>query len=218
MNDPAPFKEQVLRLAAQGRITPEEGEQLLKAQGGARGRFLKALWDPYETLPPRALLALAGLALAACVLLARVGCRFDGAIDFHPGHVFSGWKAVAMDLAAIPLLATGLIWALARVVARGTRFRDLLVNLFVARIPLLLIAPVLIYAMPQAPPMRPEDISPQLILAGLCSLPFIVWNIALIVLGIRNASGLHKHRLALVATLGILGAEIASKLLLYFAH
>ena len=214
----ASFQEKVLQLAAEGRITAEEGEQLLRAQGAGSSRNRAwALWNPFDNLPPRALLLLAALALAGSVLASLAGARFDGTLDLHFQHAFRGWKTMAVELGLVPALSVLLVWGLALLAARGTRLRDLYVNFFVARLPLLLYATPFLVWYRGSWPLSGQDL-PNLIALAVLTLPFLGWNLALLFLGIRNATGLKGPRLGLVAGTGLLGAELATKLLLAFLH
>jgi len=214
----ASFQEKVLQLAADGRITAEEGERLLRAQAQVSAKhWAWALWNPFDRLPPRALLFLAGLTLLGSVLASLAGTRFDGTLDLHFQHAFRGWKPMAVELGLVPALSVLLVWGLALMTARGTRLRDLYVNFLVARLPMLLYAAPFLVWYRAGWPNSGQDL-PNLIALAVLALPFLAWNLALLFLGIRNATGLKGPRLGLVAGGGLLGAEFATKLLLAFLH
>lgn len=211
----AGFQERVLQLAAEGRITAEEGERLLLAK--APGRFPRCLWNPFDTLSPRILRFLAAGALGGSFLAVLCGARFDGTLDLHFQAHGLGWNMVptVLEFGAVPVLSVGVLWALALLMARGTRFRDLFVNFLVARLPMLILAVALLAFFREAclDPFRHQR---ALLAIGLTSLPFLAWNLVLVCLGIRNATGLKGPRLGLLAGAGLLGAELATKFLLAF--
>jgi hypothetical protein len=168
-------------------------------------------------LPPRLLQLLAALALGGSLLASLGGTSFNGTLDLHFHPQFAGWRVAGIELGVLPALSSLVLWAVALLPARGTRLQDLYVNFLVARIPQVLLAAPCLLAFQGAVADPVRHVGAVLALA-LLSLPFLAWNIVLMVQGIRNATGLKGATLGLVAGGGILGAEIATKLLLIILH
>lgn len=177
-------------------------------------------------LAPQSRLSTPILTLVALVqagiglVLSRSGIRFDGALDVHRtwlGNAPTFALAVLDQLAAVPIAAVG-----AALVLRmwGQRLSFLsLVRLFgVARLPLVFAAPlVLLLPIPASLARKGIDASlatDGLLLAGLGAVIGVAWMVAILSIGLRDDVSQRGGRLVAVVLSVIVGAEVASKLLL----
>jgi hypothetical protein len=96
--------------------------------------------------------------------------------------------------------------------------RDAVLLLGVARAPLVLVAPgVLALPTPArfaAAPAAALALSPAMLAAGVAALVGLVWTVALLVTGLRQATGMRGGRLAAVTAAVVVAAEVAAKLAL----
>ena len=126
--------------------------------------------------------------------------------------------ALYEQLLAWPVTAL-VFWAIARPVAGQGRFVDFFAAVGVARLPLLPMAAILLAtrdASAQALAGLLEGQMPSVgfVAMTLASVPFAVWFVALLVTGLRTASGLRGGKLAWVAVGAIVAAEILTKVAL----
>jgi hypothetical protein len=215
-------REKILDLVATGQLSPADADRLLKRADAKPRRDLVAwLFDPAERLgTDRALL----VGLAAVILgglLARAGIRFDGALDSHDTAGPVPWTlAVADVLVAWPLTAL-VFWLVSFLVAKQGRLVDHLAAVGVARVPAVLTGAVLVLASalfprPEIVPGKIPDVHPLWLAFILLSIPFVVWQVALLYRGFRTASGLRGLRCAAAGVAAIVGAEIVSKAALHY--
>jgi hypothetical protein len=212
-------QDRVLELIASGKVTPAEGELLLRSLRPARRPWWQVALNPFDTLPTRLLWAAAVITAGLSVVVAGLGgIRFDGALDIHVVAPRVSWLEMALDqIVGWPLTAL-VMWSAALVFARQSRLFDFLSFVGAARAPLLLAACI---AAPMLSPLAGSPAPSQqsvLLLSVVILIPFLVWFIALLVAAMRTASGLNGGRLAAAVTASITAAEAISKVVLGLAH
>lgn len=221
-------KRKVLDMVQQGKITSAEADALLAAMRD-RPRFSpRLLFDPYERVGAAAALAVGALAAIASGFAAiPLGLRFDGYMDIHTaGGAVTPLAAIADQLVAWPLSAL-VLWLVALPFARASRFVDFLAAAGLARV-LLLAAGALLAPLTPEPAVLADmsrraladpasvlgDVASMLPMIGV-ALVFVGWFVAASVFGFRHASGLRGGKLAGAAVLGLLAAEVVSKIALW---
>jgi hypothetical protein len=211
-------QERIAQLVANGRVSPDEARQLLGAVEPPRRSLAGRLLDPFESLDSRV-----GLAVAVGVLLVQLGLsrfavRFDGALDMHIMHEVPSLGVALLDAAVSWPFLCAVLWASARLVAKGARFVDFLWAVGVARIPVVIgaIANRLVIDDPRelarsASAGHPE---PALLWVALISLPMLGWMCLWLYFAYRTASGTRGARSGLSFVIALVVAEIASKAIL----
>jgi len=132
--------EKIMDLVKEGRISPEEGAQLLSAMGPSKGGLWQMLFFPFERLSLKTTVGIAFVVASCSMALSRLSIRFDGALDLHVNIAPVIWKVAFMEqVVAWPLTAISL-WALAKSFQRQTRLSDFMAFVGAARLPLLLAA------------------------------------------------------------------------------
>ena len=145
-----PHEERVHAMVRSGSITPAEGERLLDALR-VRRRDLpgpRVLISPMDYLPGRTLAILAGIGIAAGIIVERFGLRFDGALDVHPAPVTPTFALALFDAANAVLVLTVFFWSASWLLARQGRFVDFLLSVGVARLPLVVVGMLGAWALP----------------------------------------------------------------------
>jgi hypothetical protein len=188
-------------------------------QDGSRGTALKLAIDPFGRLSRNTGLLLVLGVVAAGLLVARLGVRFDGFLDLHSAHqrVPLG-TALADQFVAVPVSAA-VAWLVARPFRAKPDLVDLLIAIGVARIPTVVGAPIIVLLTPDPARLaelvaNPTAPSPLLLLIAAIAIPIVAWHITLLVFGLRHAMALSGGRLAAAVVGVIIAAEIASKLVL----
>ena len=209
-------REKVLAMVESGKVTPEQGTDLIRAlQPQASSTLFRRLLNPFERIQTGVGLAITAAGMVAALAITQLGIRFDGALDLHRTPLAPPMQIALLEqLLAIGLTAA-LFWGSAFAFGRGGRLVDYLVAVGIARIPYLLGAMMAVLLIPNPPSVITDPAQPQLILAGLLTLPLIVWSISLMVAGVRNASGLRGSKLAGSFIIALLLAEALSKLALH---
>lgn len=209
----------ILEMVQAGTIRPEEADELLAALRHRRAPLSQWLFRPMELLQTGPALAIGAAVCALGLLLARLGARFDGALDLHTAPPPVPWgTAITDQLLAWPLTAL-IFWAIARPVAGQGRLVDFLASVGIARLPLLPAAAILVAnreasAEAVAKVLEGGMPSAAFLISTLATIPFNVWFFVLLVTGLRTASGLRGGKLAAVAVGAILAAEVLTKLAL----
>ena len=221
-------KRKVLDMVEQGKITATEADELLAAMRQKPRLTARILVDPYDRVGPAAALVV-GLVAAFAAGLAAIplGLRFDGYMDIHmAGGAVRAFDAIADQAVAWPLSAL-VLWLVALPFARSSRFVDFLAVTGLARV-LLLAAGVLLAPLTPPPAALAEmsrramtdptavvgDVVSMLPMIGV-ALVFVGWFVAASVFGFRHASGLRGGRLAGATVIGLLAAEIVSKVAIW---
>jgi hypothetical protein len=186
----------------------------------AASSWLAGLLRPQSYLRPRTLTLLVLLQAIAGLLLAQFGIRFDGAMDVHRtwlGTAPSFGAAFFDQIAAVPAAAAG-GWLALRAWSVRVSYGSLLRLFGVARIPLVLVAP-LVLTMPVPARLAAGGFAVGLLpasaaLTGLLSVAAIVWMLASISLSVRALVPQRGGRLAALVVCVVLVAELFSKLML----
>ncbi len=221
-------EQRVLAMVQAGRITEEEAARLLAALRAHRRELpgWRVLITPMEFLSTRAAWTVATIATVASVLVARLGVRFDGALDLHRVSGAPPWSLVMVDAVNGILLTAVVLWLAILAVARSVRLIDFVLAVALARVAMVVGGIVAWIAMP-----RPDEIQAAMVraltnasqvelryaLPGMLVAPFFVWFVVLLYQGFRTASGLQSFRAGVSFTVGIIAAEILSKLALIVA-
>lgn len=206
----------ILEMLAEKKINPEEAEQLLGAIRPARSRVGDWLFRPLERLQTRTAVAIAISTGLLQLLVSRLQIRFDGALDVHLSTAVVPLPTALLDLVLAWLLVAAIFWGAARLVAKQGRLVDFVAAVGVARIPLIVAGAITGVARPGIEGALAGEPSAGLIVFSLVSLLFVAWFVALLVTGLRTASGLRGMKLGLTAAISIVVAELGTMLLLRF--
>ncbi len=207
-------RKRILEMLASGRITAEEADRLLGAQRRSAHGLWSWLFRPLERLDTRAALLIAGGIALLQLLVSRLHVRFDGALDSHLVEVSVPWSDALLDLALAWPLTALILWGTTWLAGRRGRYVDFLGAVGLARAPLIAGGAITGAFSHVFEGAASGTLTPTLLIVSLAILPLIAWFIALLVTGIRTASGLRGMRLGVTATCGILAAELITKLLL----
>lgn len=203
-------REKVLSLVASGRITSEEGDQLLTALRGKRSRIDTWFVDPFELIPVHWAWVLAIAVSVSSVTLAPFKIRFSGALDLRRVDDAVSWTvAVGDQLVAWPL--TGLcFWFAARLTERRASLTEMLALVGAARLPLLLAACLLVVIRDAA------NIGPSSTLSILLVtlMPLVAFMFLTLLSAFRTCTGASGRRLAITFFVALVSAEAASKVVL----
>ncbi|WP_437487912.1 YIP1 family protein [Sorangium sp. So ce1014] len=206
--------ERVRALVRDNVIKPAEGERLLAtmAPRPPRSGWRLAL-DPFERFGGEAA-AVAGLAVAALsVAVTRLGVRFDGFLDLHTAPQVIPYTTALLEQVVVWPLPALLFWAYARLLRCRVRIVDFLGVIGLSRAPLALAAIALGLLAPEPPAGAPR-LTPELAVSAVLATLCLVWFLALLTQGFKNASGLRGARL-IAGLIGlVLVSEIVSKVAL----
>ncbi|WP_437328203.1 YIP1 family protein [Sorangium sp. So ce381] len=201
--------ERVRALVRDNVINPAEGERLLATMSPRPPqRGWRLALNPFERFGGGAAAA-AGLAVAALnVALTRLGVRFDGFLDLHAAPAVISYRTALLEqVVAWPLPAL-LFWTYARLLRRRVRLIDFLGVIGLSRAPIALAAAALGLLAPRLPAGVPA-FTPELAVIAIVGTVCLVWSLALLVRGFRNASGLRGA--PLIA--GLIGLVLLSEIL-----
>jgi hypothetical protein len=219
-------EERVLAMARAGTISQEEADRLLAAlQVSRRERppLLHLLTQPMDALSPRATLIVATAVTLASFIVARLGVRYDGALDLHRVSGTPPWPIVLFDSANAVMLTGAVLWLAARLSTAQVRFVDFVTTVALARLAQVCagLAAVVVVPNPEAAAravleaaMNGTPVDIRILLGGIVLLPFFAWFLALLYFGFRTSSGLSPARSAMALTAGLVAAEVLSKLAL----
>jgi hypothetical protein len=202
-----------LDLVASGKISAAEADQLLHALSGRPNPAWQWLFRPAERLGWAPALAAGVVAMGAQLALTRLGVHFNGSLDMHIGSV-PAWSQAAVDAFVTWPFTAGVLWLSARVAGRSGRFIDMLGITGLARWPLTATG-VLAAAVGRGSAGR--VLSPVQVALLVCTLPFFAWGLTLLVTGFNTATGLKGARRTIAVIVGIVGAELLSKIVVAFA-
>ncbi|MBN1831026.1 MAG: hypothetical protein JW896_02855 [Deltaproteobacteria bacterium] len=206
--------EKVLDLVKEGKISPEEGDQLLSAMDSSKGRFWQMLFHPFERLSSKTTVGIAFVVALCGLALSRWSIRFDGALDLHINIAPVVWRVAFIEqVVAWPLTAISL-WGLAKVLHKQTRLSDFIGFVGAARLPLLLAAVslVLVVQNPQFTQTYQSFTQFSFLLLVGVTLPWYCWFITLLFNAYKVASGIRGRRLIVSFIVGIFLAETISKI------
>ena len=220
-------EERVVAMVRDGAITEEDAHRLI---GALRTRprlwAIHMAYKPMELLSTRTARIAAIIITALSILVARPGVRFDGALDLHRVVGPLRWNLVLLDAANAVLLTATVLWLAGRLAARGVRWIDFVLAVAIARAPQV-VAGVATYLIMPDPRMMQEAVvatltrnaplPASLYVSGILLPPFLIWFVVLLYQGFRTSSGLHGARAGVTFTLGIIAAEIVTKIVLFAA-
>lgn len=211
-------RNRILEMLSDGKISPDEAEQLLAAVRGPSESFWSWIFRPMDRLQTPVATSIAALAAVAQLVIALVfHMRFYGALDSQPARDTVGWASAWVDLAVAWPITALIFFASARLFARQGRFVDLLAMVGVARVPLVAAGAMvganreLLFRSAEA--AARGEVSAGLIVIALAATVLSAWFITLLVTGLRTASGLRGGRLALAFLAALVAAEAISKAL-----
>jgi hypothetical protein len=204
-------EDRIRDLARKSAIDEAEAARLLAAVRPRSDVATASRWDPFERWSGERT-ALMGVAIAlAAVAMSRLGVRTDGALDVHRAHDVSLVTAFLDQVAAFPLAAAAQ-WAVARAFTANVRFIDVLGAVGLARLPAILMMPVVGLL---APAPLPPALGARLLVVALVSLAGIGFHIYGLVLGFRTATGFRGGKLTLTFLGALFVSEVASKVFLH---
>jgi hypothetical protein len=205
-------RDKILELVAGGKIQLDEADQLLAALKPDRSRLDVWILDPFEVIGPGRAWMLAILVCVGSLALARLHVRFDGAVDLHViGQQVAWTTALADQLVAWPLTAL-LLWGVTAISNRRARLLEMVAFVGAARLPNLVAGCVA--AAVVGDPIRFDPNSNAALLLVATSVPFIGWLFVTLLSAFRAASGSQGRKLAGLFVVGLVVAEIASKIVL----
>lgn len=188
----------------------------------------KLFYNPISVIGPRAGLAVGLVIVVALAVVAWWGgVRLDGALDLHVTHE-SPTARVAMIESVISWLSLALFLFLGARLFHGgggvmryaavaglSRFPYLLSTLIFSKQFLGKAVLTAVLVGDNEVVVRPQElISPALLVGAVAVVGLIVWAIVILYLGHKEVSGLRGARSGFSFVLGLLSAEIISKLLL----
>ena len=143
---------------------------------------------------------------------------FDGALDMHLVNELTyahSFLYLAISVVSVVLV----MWLASLTIAKQVRFVDILGTMTLAKAPFLLLAVAGLFA--TTPDLTQLTQNPMavfssvsfLVLLGL-SLPVMVWSIALMYNAMKVSCGAKGSKLTLAFILGLLIAEVVSKLMI----
>ncbi len=198
--------QRIRALAERGTISASEEARLL-ASVGAPGATPNGFLDPFHKFGGFAAAA-AGLVLAVLsIFVSRAGVRFDGALDLHLA-TSSLRTAFAEQVIAWPLTAL-VFWTLARALRSKGRFVDFLGMVGLARLPVVLVAlPLTWFVLPSG------ALKSGIATLGLAllALTAVTWHVTWLYQGFKNASGFRDRKVVASFAVGIVIAEVVSKI------
>ena len=166
------------------------------------------------------------LGLTIAVLSGIIGTYgnvvFDGALDAHIVESVN-FKTSFLLLAINIVSISAVMYAVALIIAKGTRFVDILGTMTLARAPYLVTAILGLFVTP-IPTMtlieNPMIIltQPMYLLFSLLALPIIFWMIALMFNAFKVSTGAKGGKLIAGFIIGLIVAEVVSKVVIYLMH
>jgi hypothetical protein len=214
-------EQRVFAMVRAGTITREEGDRLINAlQLQPRPARWKMLFNPFDQLSTLALWALAAAVTIGSFAVARMGVRFDGTLDLHSISEATPWPFAALDAASAILVTAIVFWIASLIVARQGRLLDFVLSVSAARLPYVLVGPIISLLLP------PPDVILAEATAGIVNFrvlavslviltPGLVWFITWLFGAFKTSSGLKGLRLGMSFTVALITSEIASKIFLY---
>ncbi|MCP5182506.1 MAG: hypothetical protein H6993_01020 [Pseudomonadales bacterium] len=211
----AQARARIQRMVVNGTISGVEAEGLLAALGDASPAW-RRLSNPFASLSQRYLVLFAVVVTVLGFVTSFLGVRFDGAMDMHlPRQTVAPLDAFR-DIGVSILTTAMVFWLFSLPFARQVRWVDYLVGVAAARLPLVVMALLLlpvrerIVNLAVNMPSGVLDVGAAALLA-LATLPCLAWLIWWLFFAVREASGLRGWRLAVVFVAGLVTAEVLSK-------
>lgn len=223
-----PQEEHVAAMVRAGTISEAEGQRLLGALRSRRRDLpgIQALYRPMDYLSTRGMWIAAIAITAATLLVARLGIRFDGALDLHQVIGTPRWSTALLDVANDILVTGGVLWLAGLAMTRGVRVVDVVLAVAIARVAMVFgaIAAWLVLPDPRvvrealmASLTKNAPMDPSLMFASLLLPPFFIWYLVLLYQGFRTSTGLQGPRAGVAFAIGIVAAEAVTKVVLMLA-
>lgn len=165
-----------------------------------------------------------GTGLVVVVLSGIIGTLgnllFDGVLDAHLAEK-ADYRTSFILLAINVVSATVAMYAAAAVIAKQTRFIDIFGTMTFARSPYLLAALLALSVTPIPSEKIMENpliilSHPAYLLFSLIAMPLMIWFIALMFNAFKVSTGAKGAKLVVAFIIGIIAAEIISKILIHF--
>ena len=218
-------EERVVAMVRDGALTEDEGQRLIGALRTPR-RFSSILmaYKPMDLLSTREAWIAAVIITVLSIVVARLGIRFDGALDLHRVAGPLRWSVVLLDAANSVLVTATVLWLAGRFAARGVRWIDFVLAVAIARAAAVAGGVATYLAMPNpqvlqeavvATMTKNAPLPASIALTAILLPPFLVWFVVLLYQGFRTSSGLQGARAGVTFTLGIITAEIVTKVVLF---
>jgi hypothetical protein len=214
-------KQKILQMVSEGRISPEDGDELLAALEAKPKINWPFLFNPFERIGVGVSLLFAALACLAGLGLSRFHIRFDGTLDTHINiNKDVLFTHALLDQAAIWLLTALVFWVIALVMKRPGRFVDFFAYMGLSRLPKVLEGSIvaLMYSEGFARIASERVVSFIQLFGIFFDFPLLGWYIVLLYQSYKTASGLKGNPLVVSFIIGLAAAETASKLLLFAFH
>ncbi len=189
---------------------------------------MKTLFNPFEKYSEKKLILL-GIAftLIGATLSYYFKARYDGILDLHFVPNISIQETIVDSLVNIISLVS-FLFLFGKIINKKTRFIDILTTSMIARFPMYLLSifnsnELMNKALNEIIQLISKQAIDQIssstwtisIIFGLCLLPTMIWYIALLFNGFKVASNAKGKQSIILFILGVLFAEIVSKLLIY---
>ncbi|HOG20804.1 MAG TPA: YIP1 family protein, partial [Salinivirgaceae bacterium] len=178
------------------------------------------IWNPFIRIAGWQAFGVGIVIVVISAVLASYGnLVFDGAVDAHFGSNVG--VAKSLIITGISLFSVVLtMYVVGIIISKNFRFVDILGTMTLARAPYLLLAVLAPFAtfpdieqILQNPMIVLEY--PFIIIFGVISLPVLIWSIALMYNGLKVSTGAKGMKLTVGFIVGILAAEIISKLFIH---
>lgn len=164
-----------------------------------------------------------GLGLVFVILMGIIGTygnvSFDGAIDMHLAKQMTftySFSLLAIDITCVVLV----MWIAGLIISKNFRFVDILGTMTLAKAPFITLAIVGYFT--KTPDLNLISTNPYAIFNSVSfialmvlSLPVIIWNIVLMINAFKISCDVKGSKLTVAFIIGLLIAEIISKVLIY---
>lgn len=189
----------------------------------------KYLYDPLSVFGKSRGLLIGTLVVVVLTLVAWwAGVHLDGALDLHINPKFPSILIVAME-SLVDWLSLALVFFIGSKILRGNgglgahlagvglaRFPYILASIIASR---QLLGKAMLAAVtikPDTITVRPQDLlSPGLIIGSIVLMLMMIWSVAILYFGFKEASRLRGAKLVISFIIGIIIAEVISKAVIY---
>ena len=147
------------------------------------------------------------------------GIAFDGAIDTHITEnltIKESFLLLGIDIVSVVVI----LFIAGLIISKRLRFVDILGTMTLARAPLIFLAILGLIVTP----VSAEEImsnpmailhNPGLVIFSVISIPIVIWFIALMYNGFRVSTGAKGAKMIVGFIVGLIAAEIVSKILIF---
>lgn len=180
------------------------------------------VWNPFTKIAGYQAFLIGFVIAILAAIIGQIGnLFFDGAIDAHGGATqFTMLEAVLMVIIDIVAI-TFVMYLLSLAVTRNFRFADVLGTMTLARFPFLILSILALFTtFPEVENMLVNPLVilsyPSFILFMFVSIFIAVWVIILMFNALKVSTGLKRSSLVTIFIVGIIIAELISKILIYY--